>query len=104
MDESELDQTINEVSRDAFALGRAAVESGDFAAGAARARELNDRLAELWPRVEASPEAARPKLSRAWSDARLDLGYLLSGGELAASLRLGHILRGRMSGDEETAR
>jgi hypothetical protein len=49
MDESELDQTIDDLSRKVVALARAAVESGASAAGAARA--LNDRLTELWPQA-----------------------------------------------------
>lgn len=91
----ELTESVIGVSQEAFDLARAAAMSGDFAADEARARELNDRLDELWPRVEAAPATAQPVLGQAWSDARLDLGYLLSGGALPTSIRLNHLITER---------
>jgi hypothetical protein len=55
--------------------------------------------------IDLSREAfalARPSLARARSEARLDLGYLLSCGELATSIRLGHLLRDHLADRRES--
>lgn len=95
MDDGDLNQTVNELSNEAFELARAAAESGDYAAGEARARELNDQLTDVWPSVEGAPAEEHDELSRVWSDARLDVGYVLSGGELPTSTRLHQVVRDR---------
>ena len=86
-------QTVYAVSHEAFTLAReAAVGEGDAAARERQARVLNSRLDELWPLVQAAPDNERPGLNQAWTDARLDLGYILSGGELPTSTRLHYAL------------
>lgn len=86
---------ISKLSAEAFQLAIAAVESGDFAGQEAKARELNARLDETWPRIDLSPEPERSSMSREWADARLDLGYVLSNGELSTSTRLFYALQDR---------
>ena len=95
MEDSDLNQTVYGLSNEAFELARAAAESGDYAAGEARAQELNDQLTGLWPRVEDAPAEEQAELSRVWSDARLDVGYVLSGGELPTSTRLHQVVQDR---------
>jgi len=93
MTNDSLRQSVLTASREAFELARRAAESGDFAARAEQARQLNDRLTELWPQIESAPTDAQAELTRAWSDARLDLGYVLSHGELDTSTRLYQVIR-----------
>jgi hypothetical protein len=93
--DEEFGREISKLSADAFQLAIAAVESGDFAAQEAKARELNKRLDDAWPRIDLSPEPAKSALSKDWTDARLDLGYVLSKGELSTSTRLYYALKDR---------
>jgi len=84
---------VYQLSNEAFTLAQeAASGGGDKEAREAKARELNARLDELWPQIQAGPATYDPGLNSAWSDARLDLGYVLSNGELSTSTRLFYYL------------
>jgi len=80
-DDQEFARELYRLSNEAFSLTQQLIDGAqDAPALESRARALNERLSELWPRTEAA--AARdPGLSRAWSDARVDVGYVLSGGD-----------------------
>jgi hypothetical protein len=86
---------LSKISAEAFALATAAIDSGDFETGKARARELDARLDETWPRIDRGTEPAKSALAKDWTDARMDIGYLLSHGELPTSTRLFHALNDR---------
>lgn len=93
--ENDLRLMVHRASNKAFSLAQ------QFAAGAAdlsriqaKARELNRQLDELWPLIQQSTANEQVDLSQAWSDARLDLGYILSGGQLSTSTRLYYYLQG----------
>jgi hypothetical protein len=88
---------VYRASEEAFALARRAVGGGDPASLAEAARAVNARLDALLPAAQAA-EATDPGVMRAWSDARLDVGYVLSGGQLSPSTRLAaHISQVRPS-------
>jgi hypothetical protein len=79
------------LSSQAFELAKACAAGGGTPAAAQSAREMNERLDQLWARIGVSPPDD-PGVTQAWSDARLDVGYVLSGGELATSSRLAAFL------------
>ncbi len=54
---------------------------------------INAILSEIWPDVQTA-SAADPGIANAGSEARLDLGYVLSGGGPTTSIRLFHYLQG----------
>src|SRR5262249_32967094 len=78
---------VYRVSSEAFALACRAVDSGETAPLVEAARAVNARLEALLAGAQAA-EAADRGVMRAWSDARLDVGYVLSGGQLSTSTRL----------------
>lgn len=84
----ELGPELAELRAKAFAMALVATERGDFGAHAADARALDERLSALRPRIEAAGPDEQPAHEQTWSDARLDLGYVLSAGELPTSNRL----------------
>ena len=92
---------LAKLSAAAFAMAQIATERGDFAAHEADARALNDRLEEIRPRIESASPAEQPALEQVWTDARLDLGYILSAGELPTSTRMHHFLQGGESAEFE---
>jgi hypothetical protein len=84
---------VYQLSSEAFTLAQeAASGGGDKEAREKKARALNERLDELWPQIQAGPASADPGLNNAWSDARLDVGYVLSNGDLSPSTRLYYYL------------
>jgi|tagenome__1003787_1003787.scaffolds.fasta_scaffold20846818_2 hypothetical protein len=91
---ADLGREIDAIREEALEAGVAVAEAGGAAdpARERRARELDERLEELWPAVDASPGEERRELVREWTDARMDLLFVLSGGTAPASLRLGHRL------------
>jgi hypothetical protein len=95
MNFDELKESVNSSSAEAFALARDAAESGDFDKDQDRAKVLNDQLTEFWEQIESLAADQQAELTQAWSDARLDIGYLLSRGELDTSTRLYQIVRDR---------
>lgn len=84
---------VYQLSSEAFTLAQeAASGGGDKEAREKKARELNERLDQLWPQIQSGPASADPGVNSAWSDARLDVGYVLSNGELSPSTRLFYYL------------
>src|SRR5688500_16560110 len=90
----DLSLTIHRVSSEAFTLAKQMVDGvEDRAALQQQAGGINARLKELWPVVDAAPTAVRADLTNAWSNARADVDYVLSGGTLPTSTRLHHYMR-----------
>jgi hypothetical protein len=88
-------------SNQAFELvKRAAANAADIEALKDEARSLNERLDELWRRIEASPPSD-PGVNRAWSDARLELMHLLSDGEVPTSARHAAFLEATGGGEAD---
>jgi len=89
---------VYQISSRAFALAREVVDgAGDATQRTERARELDEQLTNLWPQTS-DAAALDPGLSQAWSDARLDLTYVLSGGEISGtSTRLFAYLQSRQT-------
>lgn len=91
---SELNLTVQRLSNQAFQLAQeAAQQSGDLVELKAQAQALNSQLDQLLPEIQSAPAVQQPELNRAWSDARLDVGYVLSDGELSPSTRLFYFLQ-----------
>lgn len=91
---SELNLTVQRLSNQAFQLAQeAAQQSGDPAELKAQAQALNSQLDQLLPQIQSAPADQQPELNHAWSDARLDVGYVLSNGELSPSTRLFYFLQ-----------
>ncbi len=82
----DVDSEVYRLSARAFALAKEAA-SGGRSLLEEDARRIDERLDELWEQLQAAP-SSDPGVTRAWSDARLDVGYVLSGGELSPSPRL----------------
>ncbi len=78
---------VYRVSNEAFSIACRAVDLGDTTPLLDEARALNARLDDLLPGAR-SASALDPGVMKAWSDARLDAGYILSGGQLSTSPRL----------------
>jgi hypothetical protein len=82
------------LSNEAFTLAQeAATNQGEAGARDERARTLNAILENIWPDIQTA-SAYDPGLTNAWSEARLDLGYVLSGGGPTTSIRLFQYLQG----------
>ncbi|HEX9988458.1 MAG TPA: hypothetical protein VGE45_08280 [Chloroflexia bacterium] len=93
---SPLQRIVTAVSYDAFRLAQtAATSAGSSSALKRRAREVNTQLNELDALIEDAPTGEQAALRKAWSDARLDVGYVLSGGTLPKSSRMGLFLQGQ---------
>lgn len=93
---SPLQRTVTSLSYDAFRLAQTAAASAeDILALKRRAREMNTQLDELDALIEGAPAGEQAALRKAWSDARLDVGYVLSGGTLPKSVRMGFFLQGQ---------
>ena len=104
MDLRDLKKTLDQLNRDAFGLAQAAAaDTGGKASRGRRARAMNNRLDELIPFVQSAPPEDQAGLIQAWNDARLDLGYVLSGGELPTSTRLFHYLQDVKQSEESAA-
>jgi hypothetical protein len=95
MSENDLPRATYRLSNEVFALAQQAVDgTGEKAQREVKAREMNAWLDEHFAAIrEAS--VRDPGLMKAWSDARLELGYILSGGELATSARLSQYIASR---------
>jgi hypothetical protein len=78
-------QDVYRLSQEAFALAKEAADRGHPEDLQEKARAINARLDEL---LAVAQSAADPGVARAWSDARLDVAYVLSKGELSMSPRL----------------
>lgn len=89
-----LQSILDELNSKALQLAKeAAEEKGNAQQRKEKARELNSRLDELWPQVQNAPANVQTALNQAWSDARLDLGYVMADGSGPSSIRLFHYLQ-----------
>jgi hypothetical protein len=94
LEEVGLDQEISRLSAESFKLAQEAARGKrSWIDLEKRASEINTRLEEIWPEIEDADSGQSVLLRQAWTDARLDVGYVLSGGELATSIRLHHYLQ-----------
>lgn len=92
---SALQRVVTSLSYDAFRLAQSAATSPEETPVLKRrAREVNTQLDELDALIESAPAGEQAALRKAWSDARLDVGYVLSGGTLPKSSRMGFFLQG----------
>jgi len=93
--ENDLAHTTYRLSNEVFALAQQAVDgSGDKTERELKARELNAWLDQQFPAIRQA-SVRDPGLMKAWSDARLELSYILSGGELSTSSRLAQYIAER---------
>jgi hypothetical protein len=91
----ELLEEVEDLSRRAYELARAQAD-GDSAADVERredATAIDRRLDELVPSIQCIDDPQVAAIQEAWTDARSDVMWVLSGGTLPASLRLGAYLR-----------
>lgn len=85
---------MTRLSQEAYELAKAfASGDSDGEAQKVRARAIDRRLDELVPLIQAALPADQPRLTEAWNDARLDVGFVISGGTQPTSLRLAAHLR-----------
>ncbi len=90
----EAGQEVYQVSNEALELALQAARGEDNRARLEeKAHQLNSKLEQLLEVVKAAPANEQRGLNRAWADARLDLGYVLSKGELPTSVRLNQYLQ-----------
>jgi hypothetical protein len=89
----ELDDAVYEVSAAAFELAKESASGGGATAEQqAKALELAERVNALMPDAEARA-AHDQTLVRELTDARLDIGWVYSGGRSGASTRLFYHLK-----------
>lgn len=89
----DLGRHVSKLSYKAFELAKqAASGKGDKAQLMEQAGELNNHLEEVFNQIQSAPTNEQARLNSAWSDARLDVGYVMSGGELSTSTRLYYYL------------
>jgi len=94
-DWSKLARELYQLSNEAFELAQHEVAmQGDRNDREQRAKAIDQRLDALWPKLQEAT-AFDPGLTQAWSDARLDLLYVLSSGTLSTSTRLFQFLEER---------
>ncbi len=79
-------------SNEAFALAKEYISGKDPEDVKRRAREQQQRVPQFGEWAKSAPEELRPDLNRVLSDARLDLGYILSDGKRPSSTRLHYVL------------
>ena len=82
----------NEALDSALAFSRAAAD--DRAEAKAQAKLLHDRLPDVVATARSAPAGHQPDLNKTLSDARLDLGWVLSDGKLPTSAQLARALEG----------
>ena len=86
--------SVQRLSAQSFESAKAvAAAGGSTESQRETARHLDGELANLWPAVDALPPNQRAEVSAAWTDARLDLDYILSAGQLPTSTRMYHYLQ-----------
>jgi hypothetical protein len=93
-DTGERDRQVYTTSSEAFSLAQAFVTGQGQMELESRAQQLNELLDRQWASLEDQP-SDDPGVTRAWSDARLDVGYVLSQGELPTSPRLNQFINER---------
>src|SRR5690348_13150009 len=90
----EVRSAVQRLSAQSFELAKAvAATGGSTESQRESARQLDGELANLWPAVDALPPDPKSEASAAWTDARLDLDYILSAGQLPTSTRMFHYLQ-----------
>ena len=93
--EEPLELVAHRFSNEAFEVAKAFVAGdGDPAALKAKAAELQERLPTISSRLSSLPEAERVDANRVLSEASLDIGYVLAGGNVPSSIRLHHVMSG----------
>jgi hypothetical protein len=95
---SELENAVYEVSAEAFELAKQAADEGPTADQQAKALALAERVNALMPDAEARA-AEDQTLVRELTDARLDIGWVYSGGRSGASTRLFYHLKASETAD-----
>ena len=98
--ERSVEQQVAKVSQQAFQLAVAAA-TGDFASYQAEMRRINEQLDILQPSFATVPESSRAETITAWTDARLEVGFVLSSGELPMSMRLFYHLEAQKRADDK---
>jgi hypothetical protein len=82
-------------SNEAFELAKTFVAGdGDQEELKAKAAELRERLPQISSQMASLPDAERADVNRVLSDANLDIGYVLAGGNVPSSIRLHHLMEG----------
>jgi hypothetical protein len=76
------------------ALAFSRVDGDERAEAKARAKSLRDRLPDVVAAARSAAADRQPELNKTLSDARLDLGWVLSDGTLPTSARLARALEG----------
>lgn len=90
----EVRSAVQHLSLRSFDLAKAVAGTGSSTHNQREsARHLDGELSNIWPAVDALPLDQRAEASAAWTDARLDLDYILSAGQLPTSTRLFHYLQ-----------
>ena len=80
---------VHRFSNEAFELAREfAQDDGSRDESKNRAREMQERLAEVVSLARTCPAERQADLNRVLADARLDLNYVLSDGTMPTSIRL----------------
>ena len=86
---ADLDQQMTRLSHEAFRLAADEAEgSGGREQRHERARALNRTLDDLAPAVRAAAATSELDLRELWTDARMDIAYVLTDGRAPKSLRL----------------
>jgi len=94
--EEDLAYLVRKLSQAAFVLAQNAhTGKGEQKERKEKAQEMNSFLDELVPLIQQAPIEDQAELQQAWTDARLDVGYVLSDGELSSSTRLHHYIRSK---------
>jgi len=77
-------------SLEAFEVAKAFVRGVYPDEAKVKAAELHERLPAVAARAQAASQDQQPDLNRVLSDARLDLTFVMAGGERPSSVRLAH--------------
>ncbi len=92
-DPQELALSIYRLSNQAFELAQEfATAKGDKANLKKKAEEIDKQLEEMQPLIQHTPPSEQPTVNMKWADARLDVGYILTDGDLSTSTRLFYFL------------
>lgn len=86
-------RAVHAYSGEAYALARALVGGDASEALRQKARDLKARLPEAVAQMNKASEAHRADLNMALSEARLDIAYVIAGGNRPSSMRLAHVIR-----------
>jgi hypothetical protein len=96
MSDGDLLGRVEGLSREAYALARAKADGGAEQGDLRNQAEAIDReLDELVPTIQAATGDEVEAIRTVWTDARSDVMWVLSDGDLPTSLRLGAYLRDR---------